>query len=79
MWADPYHLRGNHYYLRSIEEGLEKALYWGKSKSAATMRGTSTIKSGATQFFESIYDGSILQWWVRVWLLRSARLARGAV
>jgi len=62
MWADPYHLRGNHYYLRSIEEGLEKALYWGKSKSAATMRGTSTIKSGATQFFESIYDGSILQW-----------------
>ena len=25
-WADPTHLRGNHYYLRSIEEGIAKSL-----------------------------------------------------
>ena len=27
MWADPNHLRGNHYYLRSLEEGRAKYLY----------------------------------------------------
>jgi len=62
MWADPNHLRGNHYYLRSLEEGRAKYLYWGNSRSAATMRGSSTIDTGATKFFETVYDASILQW-----------------
>jgi len=61
-WADPTHLRGNHYYLRSIQEGVAKSKYWGKSEHAAMMRGSSTLHTGSTQYYESVFDGSILQW-----------------
>ena len=62
MWANPNHLRGNHYFLRTIQEGLQKSKYWGVSQAAANSRSTSTLQTGATQLFEAVYDATILAW-----------------
>ena len=46
----------------TIAEGLRKSLYWGKGTAAANSRSTSTLATGATQLFESVYDPAILAW-----------------
>ena len=67
-WADPNHLRGNHYFARSIEEGTalnHRAAAGGASSNAdgeADQRGRGALHNGATQFFEALYDGSALAW-----------------
>jgi len=66
-YAHPSHLRGNHYYLRSVQEGLAKHGIWGGQlgrggHAAAASRGVMTLYKGSTQFFESVYDATILQW-----------------
>jgi len=58
MWADPNHLRGNHYYLRSIEEGIRKAKYFGDP----VLSGSSFVSTGSAQFIETVFDASILAW-----------------
>ena len=60
IWADPTHLRGNHYYLRSLEEGLHKAFFLGQGKAELT--GSTLVSRGSVEYIEAIYDGSILQW-----------------
>ena len=57
-WADPVHLRGNHYYLRSIEEGARKHKFFGDP----VLTGASFISTGSARFIEVVFDGSILAW-----------------
>ena len=60
IYAQHTQLRGNHYFLRSLDDLHEKARMWRKGTDDALVR------TGADQFYDTVFDGSAVPYSLRL-------------